>query len=98
MKPIIRPRRLRQNQAIRNMVQENRLHTSDFIAPLFIVEGKQVKEPIPSMPGQFRFSLDTLQEEIKELTDLGIQAVLLFVKVDALKKMKPVAKPLILTV
>jgi len=86
MKPIIRPRRLRQNAAIRNMVQENRLHTSDLIAPLFIVEGKQVKEPIPSMPGQFRFSLDTLQEEIKELTDLGIQAVLLFVKVDAAQK------------
>lgn len=77
-----RPRILRASSAVRELVQETRLHTSDFMVPLFIVEGKGVKEEISSMPGYFRYSLDLLRDEIKEITDLGLKSVLLFVKVD----------------
>lgn len=76
-----RPRRLRANPAIRNMVQEHRLHPHDFIAPLFIVDGNDIKQEIESMPDYFRYSLDQLTEELKELVALDIQSVLLFVKV-----------------
>jgi len=68
------------------MVQEHRLHPSDFIAPLFIMEGSRQKEEISSMPGYFRFTLDLLGEEIAELQELGIRSVLLFVKVPDDKK------------
>lgn len=82
----IRPRRRRLNEAIRSMVQENHVHASDFICPLFVVEGQDQKEEISSMPGYFRFSLDQLGPELDEIVDLGIRSVLLFVKVpDALK-------------
>lgn len=81
-----RNRRLRQNPAIRALVRETRLSPDDFLTPLFIVEGKGVKEEIPSMPGYFRISLDHLEKEAKLLWELGLKAVLLFVKVpDALK-------------
>ncbi len=63
---------------IRKMVQETHLHVEDFIYPLFLVEGNGIKEEIPSMPGQYHFSLDRLEEELKEITELGICAVLLF--------------------
>jgi porphobilinogen synthase len=53
-----RPRRLRASAAIRDLVRETRLHASDLIAPLFIVEGSGIQDPIPSMPGIFRMSLD----------------------------------------
>ncbi len=76
-----RNRRLRVNPAIRNLVRENVLTPYDFQAPLFVVEGKNVKEEIVSMPNYFRFSLDLLEKEVKELWSLGIQSVLLFVKV-----------------
>lgn len=78
----IRPRRLRRSPAIRSMVRETRLHPSMFIAPLFITEGENVADPILSMPGYFRFSLDRLATELDELADAGIRSVLLFVKVD----------------
>jgi porphobilinogen synthase len=68
------------------MVQENRLHPSDFIAPIFIMEGENKKEEIPSMPGYFRYSLDLLADELDELTEVGILSVLLFVKVPDSKK------------
>jgi len=84
--PNTRLRRLRTNAAIRDMVQEHRLHPSDFIAPLFIMEGSRQKEEISSMPGYFRFTLDLLGEEIAELQELGIRSVLLFVKVPDDKK------------
>jgi len=84
--PNTRLRRLRTNAAIRDMVQEHRLHPSDFISPLFIMEGSNQKEEISSMPGYFRFTLDLLGEEIAELQELGIRAVLLFVKVPDDKK------------
>lgn len=76
-----RYRRLRTNLAIRNLVRETVLTPNDLQAPLFVVEGNSVKEEISSMPNYFRFSLDLLEVEVKELWDLGIQSVLLFVKV-----------------
>jgi porphobilinogen synthase len=86
MKYTTRLRRNRQSSAIREMVQENRLHPSDFIAPIFIMEGENMKEEISSMPGYFRYTLDSLKIELDELVDAGIQSVLLFVKVPDSKK------------
>lgn len=77
-----RNRRLRKIQSIRDLVQENRLHPSDFIAPLFIMEGQSKKEEIASMPDYYRFSLDLIVEEARSCYELGIKAVLLFVKVE----------------
>jgi porphobilinogen synthase len=84
--PDIRLRRMRRNAAIREMVQENRLHPSDFIAPLFIMEGNNQKKEIPSMPDYYRYSLDMLEQELDELVEAGIRSVLLFVKVPESKK------------
>lgn len=84
--PKTRLRRNRKSSAIREMVQENRLHPSDFIAPVFIMEGKGQKEEIPSMPGYYRYTLDMLGKELEELIEVGIQSVLLFVKVPDPKK------------
>ncbi len=84
--PNVRARRLRVNASIRDMVTEHRLHPSNFIAPIFIIEGEQIKEEISSMPGYFRYSLDLVLPHVAELFDLGIRSVLLFVKVpDELK-------------
>ena len=89
MFPENRNRRLRKNSAIRAMVQENRLHPSDFIVPLFFMEGENKKEEIASMPGYFRYTLDLLVAEVKECYDLGIRSALLFAKVDdSLKDMR----------
>ena len=77
---INRNRTLRQSPAIRALVRETVLTPSDFIAPLFIVEGKGVKEPILSMPGYYRNSLDITLKEVKHLWSIGIKSVLLFVK------------------
>lgn len=83
---IHRNRRLRASQAIRNLAQETHLTPYDFLVPLFVVEGKQVKEEITSMPNYYRFSIDYLEKEVKELWTMGLQSVLLFVKVpDKLK-------------
>ena len=84
--PTTRLRRNRQSESIRSMVQENRLHPSDFIAPIFIVEGENQKEEIASMIGYYRYSLDSLKVELDELIEVGIQSVLLFVKVPDSKK------------
>jgi porphobilinogen synthase len=68
------------------MVQENSISVNDFIVPLFVQEGTGVKSEIPSMPGYYRYSLDTLTEELKEIVSLGLKSVLVFVKVpDELK-------------
>nr|WP_291916963.1 porphobilinogen synthase [Chitinophaga sp.] len=77
---IRRNRILRVSPAIRAMVAETIVRPSDFIAPLFITEGENVKEEISSMPGYFRYSLDLTIKEAKELWSLGIKSVLLFVK------------------
>ena len=70
----IRPRRNRQNSAIRSLIEETTLHKKDFIFPLFIAEGTNQKQIIPSMPNIFRFSIDLLLEEINECMSLGIKA------------------------
>lgn len=74
----LRLKRLRKTPAVRSMLQETRLHPSQFIAPLFISETLHSKQEIKSMPGQFQLTLSDLQDEIESLTALGIQAVLLF--------------------
>ena len=89
MYPLQRNRRLRGNEAIRNLVRETCISPNDFLVPLFVVEGSGVKEEIPSMPNYYRFSLDLLSNEVKELWSLGLKSVLLFVKVpDHLKDNK----------
>lgn len=86
---LIRNRRLRTNEAIRSLVRETTVTANDFIVPLFVVEGNNVKEEITSMPNYFRYSLDLLRKEVKELWDLGLRSVLVFVKVpDELKDNK----------
>ncbi|SEV93646.1 porphobilinogen synthase [Chitinophaga sp. YR573] len=86
---IRRNRILRTSPAIRAMVAETILRPGDFIAPLFIVEGENVKEEISSMPGYFRHSLDLTVKEVKELWSMGIKSVLLFIKcADELKDNK----------
>lgn len=82
MFPLHRGRRLRQNQSIRSLVSETTLSPSDFMFPMFIAEGENVKVEIPSMPGIFRRSIDLTVEEVKELFPLGIRAVNIYVKVD----------------
>ena len=73
-----RTRRLRASEALRGLVRETRVDPASFIYPLFIVEGRGVREPIGSMPGQFRLSTDMLAAEAAELSELGVRAVLLF--------------------
>ncbi|WP_349258963.1 porphobilinogen synthase [Chitinophaga sp.] len=80
MQMIRRNRILRVSPAIRAMVAETILTPNDFMAPLFVTEGENVKEEISSMPGYFRYSLDLTIKEAKELWSLGIKSVLLFVK------------------
>jgi porphobilinogen synthase len=75
-----RSRILRSSPAIRSMVAETQLTSSDFIAPLFIDEGKQTRQEIASMPGYFRNSLDITVNEVRELYSKGLKSVLLFVK------------------
>lgn len=75
-----RPRILRKSAAIRSMVAETTLSPSDFIAPLFVVEGENVKEEIQSLPDYYRMSLEVTVQEVQTLWQLGIKCVLLFVK------------------
>lgn len=89
MYPLRRNRRLRATAAIRDLVRETYITPNDFLVPLFIVEGKNIKEEIPSMPNYYRYSLDLLKNEVKLLLSLGLKSVLLFVKVpDNLKDNK----------
>ena len=76
--PEYRPRRLRRNRQLRSLIRETRLSPEQFIYPLFILPGKGVREPISSMPGVFRLSIDQLAKEAKELLGLGINHVILF--------------------
>ena len=75
-----RNRILRVNSSIRSLVAETTLTPNDFIAPLFINEGENIKAEISSMPNYFRMSIDNTIKEVKELYSLGIKSVLLFVK------------------
>ncbi|MBI2252452.1 MAG: porphobilinogen synthase [Armatimonadetes bacterium] len=76
--PQIRMRRLRENKLLRKMLSESTLELRNLIYPLFVIEGEKIKEEISSMPGIFRFSLDYLIKEAKEIADAGIPAVILF--------------------
>jgi porphobilinogen synthase len=76
--PIQRLRRLRQHEAFRRMVRETRLSASDLIYPMFVMEGKDQRREIASMPGQYRLSIDLLVKEAGEVAGLGIPAVMLF--------------------
>ena len=75
---IIRPRRLRRNEVIRNMIAETTMNPNSLVYPMFVVEGEGVKEEIPSMPGQFRFSIDELLKEVAGYEALGLKSILLF--------------------
>ncbi|MBI3600123.1 MAG: porphobilinogen synthase [Nitrospinae bacterium] len=76
--PIIRMRRLRQNENFRRMVRETSLSVDNLIYPLFVTFGKGVKDEINAMPGTARFSIDMLSREVKEIRNLGVPAVILF--------------------
>lgn len=84
--PYIRARRLRANASIRNMVAEHSLKPADFIAPVFVMEGENEKVEIPSMPDYYRYTLDLLLDEVRELQEVGIRSVLVFAKVPDAKK------------
>lgn len=71
-------RRLRISESIREMVAENRLDVRDFIYPLFVIEGEDIKEPVDSMPGVFRYSIDRLDEILEEVDASGVSGILLF--------------------
>lgn len=76
-----RNRRLRVNESIRSLVRETTLTTNDFVMPIFVMEGENKQEPIPSMPGIFRRSIDLTVKECKDLYALGVKAVNLYMKV-----------------
>ena len=76
--PITRLRRLRKNEGLRRMIRETRLSVDNLIYPLFVTHGKGVKDEISSMPGNFRYSVDKIAEEVKEAQDLRIPAIILF--------------------
>ena len=75
---IYRPRRLRASSGIRNMVRETQLSVRDFVYPIFVVPGINIKKEIPSLPGQYHLSADQAAEAAKEAAELAIPAVLLF--------------------
>src|SRR5919201_2135922 len=76
--PPARPRRLRYNPLVRELVRETELSPRDFILPLFVRPGRGVRQEIGSMPGQYQLSPDRLADEVGAALDLGIRAVLLF--------------------
>ncbi|SER91795.1 porphobilinogen synthase [Salipaludibacillus aurantiacus] len=73
-----RHRRLRQTPGLRSIVRETHLHTEDLIYPLFVVEGDNIKNEVPSMPGVFQWSLDRLGKEVEEAVNAGLQTIILF--------------------
>ncbi|MGM0499187.1 MAG: porphobilinogen synthase [Bacillota bacterium] len=73
-----RPRRLRRSKNIRDLVRETNLSAADFVKPLFVVNGENIREEISSMPDNYHLSLDQLKKEVKRLLDLGIKAIILF--------------------
>jgi len=76
--PTTRLRRLRKNSILRKMVTETSISRDDLIMPLFVCPGKNVKNPISSMPGNYQMSVDNIVKECKELVDMGINSILLF--------------------
>lgn len=78
MNLIHRPRRLRSNPNLRKMIRETRMDKASLVYPMFITEGSNRKEEISSMPGQYRYSIDRMEEKLIELCDAGVQNVMLF--------------------
>ena len=78
MEMLKRPRRLRGSEVLRKMVRETRMDKSSLIYPMFIVEGTNIKEEIPSMMGQYRYSVDRMEEKLEQLSKAGIGGVMLF--------------------
>lgn len=73
-----RTRRLRMTKNIRSMVRETYLHPSDFIYPIFVIEGKDIKNPVDSMPGIYQYSIDCIDEELDRIWESGVKGVLIF--------------------
>ena len=71
-------RRLRRDERIRSMMQETRLHPKDFIYPIFVIEGENIKNPVESMPGIFQYSVDRLEEILEQVKEVGIGGIMLF--------------------
>lgn len=78
MELIRRPRRLRANPTLRKMVRETRMDKSSLVYPIFIIEGENKIEEIPSMPGQYRYSVDRMGDKLEELLEAGVSSALLF--------------------
>ena len=76
--PLSRPRRLRSNPLLRSLVRETRLSAEQFVMPYFVRSGKKVREAVDSMPGQYRYSTDTLLRELAELKKTDVHSILLF--------------------
>ncbi len=76
--PVVRNRRLRSSAGLRSLVRETRLDATDFIMPIFITEGEGVQEEISSMPGVYHWSLDTMERELAEIAEAGVQSVMVF--------------------
>ena len=75
---MIRRRRLRASEGLRALVRETTVSVSDLIYPVFVIEGKDIRNPIPSMPGIYQYSIDRLDEELDRIREAGIKGVLLF--------------------
>lgn len=78
MELLTRPRRLRTGSILREMVRETRVSKNSLIYPIFVKEGEGIIEPIPSMPGQYRYSVDTLHEELERVQEAGVRGVMFF--------------------
>ncbi len=91
---LIRPRRNRKSQVIRDMVQENHLHAADFIFPLFIIDGAHKKTEVASMPGIYRYSVDNLLREVESCMDLGLKSFDLFPNLEESLKDKTASESL----
>ena len=78
----IRPRRNRKNSSIRDLVEEVQINPTDLIAPFFIIEGENIRNPIHNLPGHFRYSADELLREVSILYELGIKGIALFPVID----------------
>ena len=74
----VRPRRLRSSETLRRMVRETRLSPASLIYPMFVMDGKDKVEEIPSLPGQFRYTVDRMEEELFRLKEAGVSQVMLF--------------------
>lgn len=75
---MVRMRRLRVNETMRNLVKETRIHPSDLVYPVFVIEGENLKNPVDSMPGIFQYSVDRFDEELERIIAAGIKSILIF--------------------